>query len=178
MPNNIISTIKRIQNSKEFQEWFNQHKLSYMSSIFYIGNDLGNITWQVDYYISDENKMASFIEENGQIKFREENVFKKPGTEIKKLDIQKVKIDVKKAIAKLEKLKKKKFPGENPSQKIVILQNLDTILWNITYINTSFNILNVKINAINGKIIENSLTPIVSFKDKKYDNSALDKIKK
>ena len=79
------------------------------------------------------------------------------------------------AVKKLEGYKKKKYPGESPTQKIFILQNLAAIVWNIAYINSSFNILNIKINAMNGKVVEDSLTPIMGFKDKKFDKSAFDK---
>ncbi|MBI2671273.1 hypothetical protein HYX18_04840 [Candidatus Woesearchaeota archaeon] len=174
----IKAFLKRLGGSKEYEDWKRLHKNSYLCSAFTIGNDVKNVKWQLDFFDPDGIKITSFIEANDEIKLKEDDIFKRPEAIVNELDIEKVKIDLEKAISNIEKLKKKKYPGENPTQKIIILQNLTTVLWNITYINTSFNILNIKVDAINGKIIDDSLTPIMRFKDQRFDKSALDKIKK
>lgn len=176
MLDSIKDFLKRAEASGEFKSWKESHKHSYLCSAFMIGNDISSKNWQLDFYDKDDDMMTSITEENSSIKLKEQSVFKKPKDEIKELELGKIKFDLDKAVAKIDSLRKKKFPGETPSQKIFVLQNLDAITWNITYINTSFNVLNVKINAINGKIIDKSLTSILGFKDKSYDKSKIDKI--
>jgi hypothetical protein len=177
MLDNIKNFLKKVENSELYINWKKDHPNSYISSCFSMGNDIKELKWQIDFYESDNKKITSFvIDDNQDIKCKEEEIFKQPQDSVKELDLGKVKIDLDKAILKIDKWRKRKFPGEMPSQRIFVLQNLDTIIWNITFINTSFNVLNVKIDAINGKLIENSLTSVMGFKDKKYDKSKIDKI--
>lgn len=163
--------LKNIENSDEYKQWRLDHGNAYLCSAFLIGNLLDENTWQIDYYNPGNDKITSFVQNDG-IKFKEENIFKKPGDEIKELDLEEVKIDLNRALKNLERLKKKKYPKEVPNQKIIVLQNLQVILWNITYINSNFNILNVKINAINGKILQDNLTSIMDFKDTSFDKNS------
>ncbi len=178
MLNKLKEFLEKIKDSNQFKEWNTSHKNSYFCSAFLIGADIDQHNWQIDFYNPENDKITSFIEVGGLITLKEEDVFKKPDDKVKELDLEKVKIDLEKALDKFERLKKKKYHSESPTQKIIILQNMDFIIWNITYINTSFNILNIKINAVNGKVIDDSLTSVMSFKDKKFDTAALSKFKK
>ena len=175
MLDDIKSFLSALENSEQFNIWRESHKNAYLCSAFSIGPDIDKITWQLDFYNPDDMKITSFVEQNNIIRNQEESVFKKPETQVKELNLSKVKVDLKKAIEKLERFKKKKYPKENSTQKIFVLQNLDSMLWNITYITSSFNIFIVKVDAVNGKIISSDLIPIMGFKDKKYDKSAFDK---
>ncbi len=176
MLDSIKDCLKRAESSEDFKSWKKSHKNSYLCSAFMIGNDISNKNWQLDFYDKDDQMITSITEQNSSIMLKEQSIFKKPEDEVKELKLDKIKIDLDKAIAKIDLLRKKKFPGENPSQKIFVLQHLDVITWNITYINTSFNVLNVKIDAVKGNIIDKSLTSILGFKDRKYDKSKTDKI--
>lgn len=177
MIDDIKNFLSKVEDSELYIEWKKKHLNSYLSSCFSMGNDIKELKWQIDFYEADNKKITSFVfDENQNIKSKEEEIFKQPQDIVKELDLKKVKIDLDKAILKIDKWRKRKFPGEMPSQRIFVLQNLNTIIWNITFINTSFNVLNVKIDATNGKLIDNSLTSVMGFKDKKYDKSKIDKI--
>jgi hypothetical protein len=177
MIDNIKNFLKKVEESELYIDWKKEHTNSYLSSCFSMGNDIKELKWQVDFYEPNNKKITSFVlDETQNIKCKEEDIFKQPEDVVKELDLSAVKIDLDKAILRLDKWRKRKFPGEVPSQRIFVLQNLSTIMWNITFINTSFNVLNVKIDATNGKLIDNSLTSIMGFKDKKYNKSKIDKI--
>lgn len=167
--------LKKVEDSKEFKNWRIDHEKAYFCSAFLLGPELNQDNWQIDFYNQYNDKITSFIDVSGAINFKEENIFKKPEDKVEELDLDKIKIDLDKALNKFEKVKKKKYPKENPTQKIVILQKLDFITWNITYINTSLNILNIKINAVNGRIIEESLTSVMKFKDQRFNDLSSNK---
>ena len=173
----IVSFLEKVESSELYIKWKKEHSKSFLSSCFSIGNDIQELKWQIDFYDPHDKKITSFvIDENKNIKCKEEDIFKQPKDVINELELNKVKIDLDKAVLKLDKWRKRKFPGEMPSQRIFVLQNLNTIVWNITLINTSFNVLNIKIDAIKGSLIDHSLTNVMGFKDKTYDKSKIDKI--
>ncbi len=55
-------------------------------------------------------------------------------------------------------------PEEEITKKIIILQQKESPLWNITYITKSLNILNLKVDAISGKLLEQKTENIMNFK--------------
>ena len=63
-----------------------------------------------------------------------------------------------------DKLQREKYPNQPPQKVFLILQVIKTEpIWNITYISSSLNVLNVRISAINKKIIKHELTQVLSF---------------
>lgn len=92
-----------------------------------------------------------------------DKVFSKTPNKVNELKIEDVKVDLDKAKDKIDDLIKTKYKGEVPNKTIIILQNLEEVLWNITIIMNSFNILNIKINAVNGDIIEENMGSAFRF---------------
>jgi len=162
----LKESLKRLEDSNEFNNWKSKNKKSYFCSAFVMGADLEKENWQLDFYNPEKDKITSF-KLNGCIEvLEEEGIFKKPKEKVNELKLNKVKIDFDKAIEIFEDFKSKKYPSEDPEKKIVILQNLKNTVWNITYICTSFNILNIKINAITGSVEQDTITSIFNFKVK------------
>ena len=151
--------LKIIENSDIFKKW-NKNK-SYLVSCFFLDNN-----WQFDFYSKKIKKISSFALEENNVKIIEENsqVFQKTQKDLEELDLSKVKTKLETVLKILDQLKKEKAPLETISKKIIILQKINLPLWNISYITSSFNLLNVKINAINSKIIEQNFDSIISFK--------------
>ena len=55
---------------------------------------------------------------------------------------------------------------EGAVKKIIILQNLDNkTVWNITYITDAFSILNMKLDAVSGEVLEQTIKPIIGYKE-------------
>mgnify|MGYP006434371207 CR=1 FL=1 len=55
---------------------------------------------------------------------------------------------------------------EIPSKKIFILQQKESPIWNITYLTQSLIILNMKINAETGQIMEEKIESAMNFQKK------------
>ncbi len=155
----LKSILRDIKNSSKFKEFKEKHLNSYLSSCF---NSSDN--WQVDFYCPDEDNMASFTVKDKKINVETSEVFRKEKREIKELKIEDLEIGINEAKRIISNLIEEKYKGEEVNKEIIILQNLEAPLWNITYITKTMNIIHVKIHAISGKILEEKRESALSFK--------------
>ena len=158
--------ISKVQSSKEFKKWYAEHDSAFLAHLFFTDDGTGQITYDVGYYLPLTEKMASFeVEPDKEASLKDiSDVFKKPGAEIKPIDIENIKISSKDALDKAQELQQKKYPNSKPFKRIVILQNLDVgQVWNITYVTQTFETLNIKINAHTGKVTEDKIHKIFEF---------------
>ena len=151
--------VKKLEASKEFKGWKNENKDSFLAHLFKTEDEL-----QVGYYNKNDT-ITSFMAGDEISVMPESEIFKKPGAKVMKLELDKMKIDFKKAMDLALMRQKKKYSNEKPLKSITILQKLDEgTVYNITFITASFNTLNFKIDAGNGKILKCVLTPLMEFK--------------
>lgn len=164
----LYAALEKLENHKKLIEFIKKNKDAYFVSAFFMSNDIGakDAEWQIDYYSPEKHKITSFAFSKGSVDVKEDQeVFQKNHAELKELKLDKVKIDFDKAIGIIEELRKKKYPAERANKIIVLLQDIDGgCLWNITYLTTSFNIWNVKVDAVDGKIKSEKLESVIQFK--------------
>ncbi len=152
----IKKFLQELEESKVFQDFKKTNPLAYNSSISKIQNQL-----QIDYYDPNKDKITSFTKQGEEIILQESEVFRKEKIKIPELQINKVKI----TLEEIEKIISEKYQ-EIPTKKIFILQQTEFPIWNITYLTQSLNILNIKINAISGEIIEEKIESALNFQKK------------
>ena len=157
----IKEKISNIKKSPEYKKWINNNKEAYLCSVFCLSQEEDN--WQVDFYDTKTKLITNFFLQNNIILENTDKVFSKTQEKINELNIDEVKVDLDKIMNLIDSLVKGKYKNETAYKKIVILQNLTEILWNITIIMSSFNILNVKISAKDGKILEEHLSSVFNF---------------
>jgi len=161
--------LKKLKQSREFKDLSKKNKDICFSYALIMLENNKSIPWQFGFYHKSTDKMITFIVDKDEIKIeKEEEIFKKPGMEVKPLDIEKAKIPYNEILKKAEEFKKNKYPKELVSKTIAILQNLEQYgnIWNITYVTHSFKTLNMKINAENGEIIDHNLQSLMDFVEK------------
>lgn len=151
----IKEKVNLVEKSGEYKKWLLSNKDSYLCSVFCLDDKENN--WQIDYYNSKTKLITNFFLQNDVIVINTDKVFSKSPKKVNELHLDKVKIDLDEVMDIINKLVKNKYNGEEPHKTIVILQHLSELLWNITIIMSSFNILNVKVNAIDGEIIEENI---------------------
>lgn len=155
----VKKEIAKLEASDIFRKW-KKTKDAYLVHIF-LGND--STAAQVGYYCKEDDMLSTFVIDGENIKqLSDSEALKEKEHIIKKLDLNKVKVEFAEAKKKAENVLKEKFPKEDVFKWIFILQNLDTELWNITGIAKNFNTVNIKIDAINGKLLS---TDCFSLKD-------------
>jgi len=152
----IKEFLEELKKSEIFKKFKEKNQLAYNSSISKIQKEL-----QIDYYDPNTDKITSFTKRNNEIISQESEVFRKEKIEIPELKLDKIKITLK-AIEDIIAMKYQ----EIPTKKIFILQQKESPIWNITYLTQSLNILNMKINAETGQIIEEKIESAMNFQKK------------
>lgn len=152
------------------------------------GSEVSGTEWLLSYYDEDDDTFTTFSTSGSQRAAREQ-AFKK-GRSLPKLDAESVQVGISKCVELAEAVKTTSYNGEETSRIIIILQPLarGEILagnevgdgssakalpkgsirpvWNITYITTSFNVINVKIDAETGKVLSHRLSGVMDFMQK------------
>ena len=161
----VKPALKKLEESSDFKKWRQKNKNTYFSYAFKIPQEMPD-EWQLGFYDRKKDKITTFVI-GDDIKIKpEEDVFKKEEMKVNEIQIGKVKLSFDNAIVKANEFQQKNFSKDRSIKTIAILQNLSNLgnIWNITYITEAFNTLNMKIDAVNGKILEHNLSSIFSFK--------------
>lgn len=164
----LKQTIKRLKNNDDFKNWHEKNKDNYLSYAMKIIDGKIEQPWQLGFYNKSTDRIVTFVV-NSKIEMqKEEEIFKEPGMEVKKIDLENVKIPFQKIMKKAENFQKEKYPKEMVNKKITILQNLEKygLVWNITLVTQSFSTLNIKINAEKGEVVYHHLESLMSMMKK------------
>ncbi len=149
-----------LEKSKEYNEWKKSNASFYLCHVFFMtGHD-----YQVGFFSPETDTMVTFdVDESNVIKSPESEVFKE-AEKVKALDLNKVKIDIDRAMEIAEEAREKDYKNEKKNKHIVILQNIKQgLLYNITFLTESFKTLNIKIDATNGSIISHNISSLISL---------------
>ncbi len=158
--------LKLLEESKDYKDWHKKNKNTSFSYAFRIPQEMPD-EWQLGFYDKKKDKITTFVVNGSAISMRaEEEIFKREETKISGIEIEKVNITFEGAIGKASEFQSKNYPKDKSVKTIAILQNISSYgnIWNITYITESFNTLNMKIDASNGRVLEHSLSSVLSFK--------------
>lgn len=162
----LKSAFNKLEESQDFKKWNSRHKGTYFSYAFKILQEMPN-EWQLGFYDKKKDKITTFIVLDDGIKTRpEEEIFKKEGMEVNRIQLDKVNLTFAGAISKAGEFQQKTYPKDKSIKTIAILQNIEKFgnVWNITYITEAFNTLNMKIDASNGRVLEHNLSSVFSFR--------------
>jgi uncharacterized membrane protein YkoI len=162
----IKKIYKQLISNPEFKSWKKENKSYYLTHFFKMFDKVNKNVWQIGFYDEKTDKITVFILEKDDLKISTEHeIFKKENHKVRELNLNKVKIDVEKALQIAINKQEKDYNNQDPTNLILILQNLDIgQLYNITFVTQSFNTLNIKIDADNGTILEHSLSSLVDLK--------------
>ena len=155
----IKKEYQRLLDSKEFK-----HE-GFFCSAFIMSDikDLNSAAWQIDFFDKENNTMTSYLMES-KIKIAKNlEIFKDEANEIKKINLIDLKINLEDAVKIAnEYLERNK---EKAVKIIIIIQQTSELIWNISYVTDKFNLTNIKINAKNGKVMEQTSGSLLSFKN-------------
>lgn len=161
---NLQTTLQSVQNSSVFQAWLADHPASYLSGFFKIIEQSDVDWWQVDFYYPKGDTITSFvIDDRVKLATKDSAIFKKPETTVEALDLAAVQIDVHKALEVAHHVQREKYHTEKPSKTIVLLQMIHRVLWNISFLTSTFKLVNIRIDAQTGEVLEDSVVPLFDF---------------
>jgi len=149
--------IGRVINSEVYKRW--NKKDHYLVNCFFF-NDRQNVS----FYSKTTKKITTFnIGDEVEI-WAGEDVFQEKKEDLEELKIEDVNISLSNAGILADKIKIEKLADEKVALKIFILQQKAIPFWNVTYTTSAFNIFNVKINATNGEIIDESVSSFMDLR--------------
>ncbi|MBU1202400.1 MAG: PepSY domain-containing protein [Nanoarchaeota archaeon] len=149
----LKTAIKKLEESKEFKEFIKENKNHYLAHAFTIIDKIQQ-NWQIGYYGKETDKVVVFEVGKNISRFPEEEVFKKPEHKVKPLNLKKIKLTLEEALNIAEKLVSEKYSYETINKTIVIVQNLETEMYNLTLVTQTLHIINIKIDAHTGTILK------------------------
>ena len=157
----MLATFQKLQESEVFKQWKQQHPQDYLSSCFTTIRKNTPLVWQFHYYNKKEDTMTTFEVKKSISQEAASKIFKRPGEIVEELELDKIKIPFEEALHKAESLS---HPEEEFTEKIIILQQMQQPLWNLSMISSTFNLLNIKISAVSGEILHESFESLLSLK--------------
>ncbi len=156
----LKNAIDKLKLSEEFTKFKEENSNYYLAHAFSIV-DTEEIEWQVGYYGVEKDNVIVFEVGDIVTVHPQSEVFKKPGTTVKELKLEDIKISLKQAAEIADELVKKKYSAETINKTIAIIQNLELPLYNLTLVTATFHIINIKINADTGEIISETRESIM-----------------
>lgn len=163
----LSDVIEKLEENSEFKEWRKQYPDAYLAHAFMMVDEENKNMWQIGYYHPDSDKVTTFIIEKEDIKISPEaNIFKRPGTKVEKLILEKVKIGSFQAIETAQELISKEYPKTVPMKMFFIIQELPEqgTVYNITYLSRDFQAINIRISAETGEVLAHKAEKILDIK--------------
>ncbi len=150
----LLSSLKKTDS---FLQWIKVHPFGYLSHFFCQVDSAGTAktNWEIGYFEPSSNKITVFVMlDNGDAEIKPaDDVFQKEKTALEELKMDQIKVTLEQATQTWKEHFPQFFPKEQAGDGFLILQTLDkNILWNFTMITKTIKFVNMKINAIDGKI--------------------------
>lgn len=189
----ITELVESVESGKAFSEWRKGNKGACLSSAFVMAKGAAELEqesgagaeWLLSYYDKEDDTFTTFGSLGSQ-KAAKEQAFKE-GRTLPQLNPGLVKVEVWDGIKAAEGVRLSKYKGEEATRVIAILQPLtgeeifdsgssdggdlgkgsEAIpVWNLTYITSAYNILNIKIDARTGKVLSDRMSGVMDFTQK------------
>lgn len=162
--NKLQQVLKLVEDSDVFKNWHKKHANFYLCAFFRNIGNMDNIEWQVHYYWP-ENDTITVFSVGAEINIVEEDslILKRNDEKVEELKLDNINVDLLRALEIADNYIKENYPKEEIVKRLIILQKLKRIVWNITCMTLSVNLLNVKLDAESGEVIEESMGPLLKY---------------
>ncbi|MEK6857131.1 MAG: hypothetical protein AABX39_00930 [Nanoarchaeota archaeon] len=155
--------VSAVENSTEFKEW-RKSNTDFLAHAFVLLDEANKNIWQIGYFNEAEKKATTFIFENGVISLVPPQEILESGEKILALDTEEVKIIVEEAVNIANEFRKINYPREMIAKTFFIIQKTDLgVVYNISFFSGSFNVTNIKLSAVDGKILKHDLKALAGF---------------
>ena len=151
----------------------------FLSHIFVTADPQGNDAlvpeglWEFGFYDAKKDIVHSYALQlhTAILDEKESQVFKKESDTVHQMNLDELELDFEGAASAALAFQKKQYPGQSPGRAMFVLQDLGiSLIWNITFITTAFNVLNMKFAAgtrgekKSGEIISHELSNLMQWK--------------
>ena len=129
-------------------------------------DSLNDNVWQIGYYSKETDKLVVFENNNDLILIHPAEDALKKEEYIQMLELDKLKISKSDAVSICDGVLKENYKYESLNKAIFLLQNLPEYgnVWNITIITETFSVINIKIDAITGKVVKHEKQNLMNWR--------------
>lgn len=160
----LKEVILKLKSSSIFKDWEKSNADCFLAHAFVMLDNLNADIWQIGFFDSKKNLMNTFFVEGETIKVIPDQEVLKSEIVIVPLDYEKVSVSVPVAMNLATSLLRKEYSAQNISKSFFIIQQSGSIpIYNITFFTQAFKTINVKIDAVDGKILHHSLAAVAEF---------------
>ncbi len=160
----VREVVKEIQESGAYKEWYESNPGAFLSClILTLQSEKG---WETAFYNKKTNRMTSFSASPVAIIEKNAEVFKQEETEVEELEIDRLFVTFEDAQAIVDKMLGELIAGEHVTKEIVILQKIKHNMWNVICITDKITLINIKIDAVTGKILQKDVRSAFELIDK------------
>jgi len=156
----IKELVASLEQTDSFADFAKRHPEHYLVHIFSSASEQASPP-ELGYY-SKETDQITVFHTNPVQELPPEPVFKETGV-LKALDLDTVQIGVEDAVEKAKAYTLEGYPNQIITKTISILQQKDVPVWNMTVITAAFSMINIRIDATNGKMLGRTMTSIMSL---------------
>lgn len=152
----ITQAIEKVKSSDTYSGW--DHSGYHLAHVFFMTGKPA----QVGFFNEKEGSMVTF-DADSKANMNESKELLTVGGKVEELEIDKLRVKKEEAIEKVKELLDKEYPKESLKQEMIILQQLERPIYNITYFTSSFKTLNIKIDGVSGDIISHDIKPLIDI---------------
>ena len=160
----LKDVLELLEKSSVFKNWQSLHKNDFLSHAFVMLDELNVDIWQVGFFDKKNSLMNTFFVENEEVKIIPDQEVLRSDAEILELDSKKVKVSSKDVMDSARHILKTEYKGQPVVKTFFILQQFKSVpVYNITFFTQAFKTVNIKISAVDGKILHHSQNALAEF---------------
>ncbi len=158
----IKEKLKKLKESKIFKDWQIKNKHCFLAHIFISSDNLDE--FHCGFYDKKTDKITSFIVNSNVKQSKAEEIFKRPESKITELKIKGIVLDIGQVLKLAKNILHEKYKNEGIVRYFIILQVLDKQLYNISHVTNTMKLINLKIDAKDGKLLKDTITSLMQFR--------------
>ena len=155
---NISKAHIALKKAPIYKKWKEKNASSFVASFFRVTGDPECDYWRINCYMPEKDKLTSFSVNENKVRMDQKDVeiLKRKETKVEPLDVDKVRVDLNEALEKTDASRRERYPEVKSEKKMILLQHHGELIWNITYLGGMMKVLNFKVSAETGKIVDES----------------------
>jgi hypothetical protein len=152
--------VGRVEAAMPFHAYRAAHPGSYLAHAFTTAEGKLIQPLELGYYADDDT--ITVFKGDPVMALPPDHVFKDQGT-VERLDLGAVRLGPEAALAKAVQEQDERYPKHETRKAVLILQQRDVALWNITLVTATLQMINLRIDAATGAVLSCSLRSIMDL---------------
>lgn len=170
----VVDKLKFLEESAEYTKWRASHADDYLVHFFVMMSTFSSVLdmtdIQIGYYDKATDAVTTFDISSSKVSLMPPQEAFKKGQHISALSFDKVKVSMSEGYGFALELQKKEHSADKPNKVILLLQEHKKIpIYNVTFITAAFNVLNIKVSAVNGSIVEAKKESLMAWRAPESD---------